>query len=161
MAPELYHHEAYDARYVNDLLKYLFTNDYSAADMWALGALLYEMVVGHLPFDGTSETEIRKSILVGKLRIPNTISAPLRELLKGLLASDPSKRLNADDVVEFPWVNAECQPAERTIDHDCVAKVCELMVISTDTLKKKLEANEADYLTAAYYLLLHNSVAND
>ena len=72
-------------------------------DWWALGVLLYEVVVGAVPFTfvdnrpqyGLPPTELYKNILNPRYRLylPSRLSSPLCDLIKRLLAWDPLTRL--------------------------------------------------------------------
>lgn len=69
-----------------------------SVDWWALGMLIYELVVGDLPFKfgnlkGSDELLIYKMILDDKIQIPSRLSNELRTLLEGLLEKDPEKRI--------------------------------------------------------------------
>jgi tetratricopeptide (TPR) repeat protein len=68
------------------------------ADMWALGATLYEAVEGHRPFDGSSITAVLAGILT-RPSAPPQHAGPLRDLLDALLSKDPAGRPRARAVV--------------------------------------------------------------
>ncbi len=66
------------------------------ADLWAVGAVLYEMLTGRKPFEGDHDIAIAHAILhnqpvpISTLR--NNLSAPLEDLVERLLQKDPSRR---------------------------------------------------------------------
>ena len=66
------------------------------SDLFALGAVMYEMLTGERAFGGTSEAEIVHSLLFGDLRPPSArapeIPAELDELVTRLLSREPDQR---------------------------------------------------------------------
>lgn len=62
-------------------------------DWWALGILTYEMLVGYPPFFDESPFRIYEKILEGKVQFPKWIDARAKDLIKGLLTIDHTKRL--------------------------------------------------------------------
>lgn len=71
-------------------------NDYGqAVDWWGLGIVMYEMMIGKLPFYNQNTDIMFGNILVEDVRFPRNvnISSEARELLLGLLVKDPKKRL--------------------------------------------------------------------
>jgi len=62
------------------------------ADWWALGVLIYEMLVGIDPFNANDPMEIYKRILSVDLKFPTKFYKDGRSLIKHLLQIDLSKR---------------------------------------------------------------------
>jgi serine/threonine protein kinase len=64
-----------------------------AADLWALGCLLYRMLLGETPFAAASEYLIFERITSHDLHVPDTIAPTAQDLLKQLLDNDPKSRI--------------------------------------------------------------------
>jgi len=77
IAPEIIHYQAYGA----------------SVDWWAYGVLLYEMLVGQPPFDGEDEEELFSAITDHAVSYPKSISKEAKDICKGLLVKNPTKRL--------------------------------------------------------------------
>lgn len=77
-----------------------------AMDVWAVGAVLYFMLYGRVPFSGKDETAVLENICAGKLRFPRQpeTSRKVRNLLKGVLGEkDPRTRIPLADLKMHPW----------------------------------------------------------
>ncbi|TPX34896.1 hypothetical protein SmJEL517_g02562 [Synchytrium microbalum] len=79
-----------------------------AVDWWALGVLIYEMLLGQSPFRGEDEDEIFEAILEDDILYPVTMQRDAVTLLQKLLCKDPSKRLgsskaDAEDIKKHPF----------------------------------------------------------
>jgi serine/threonine protein kinase len=67
------------------------------ADVWAFGAVLYEMLTGRHPFSGETVSDILASVLKSDpdwTALPATTPAAIRRLLRRCLQKDPRQRLH-------------------------------------------------------------------
>ncbi|KAJ8599450.1 hypothetical protein CTAYLR_008038 [Chrysophaeum taylorii] len=62
-------------------------------DAWALGVLIFEMLVGYPPFCGTSPLDVYKRVLKTDPRPSARCAGEARDLVASLLVRDPAKRL--------------------------------------------------------------------
>jgi|EP00669_Euglena_mutabilis_P007088 protein kinase A len=79
-----------------------------AVDWWALGILTYEMLVGYPPFFDESPFRIYEKILEGKVQFPKWVDGRAKDLIKGLLTTDHTKRLGTlkrgvTDIKKHKW----------------------------------------------------------
>ena len=80
-------------------------------DMWALGAVAYEMLHNRTAFHGNTEQDIemRISMSGGYNDLRRSLSAAAKGLLQGLMCQEVAKRMTAADVLAHPWVRAAAQ----------------------------------------------------
>lgn len=93
---------------VNLTLEEKNTNS-SAADMWSLGVILYNMVCATMPFVGKDLCGLAERIIEGKPA--KAASAELQNVLSAMLKRDPAQRISFKALLETPWVrHAESAP---------------------------------------------------
>jgi hypothetical protein len=66
------------------------------ADIWAFGAVLFEMLTGKRPFDGEDMTEVLGAVVRLEPRwdtLPSDVPLPVRTLLQSCLVKDPRRRV--------------------------------------------------------------------
>ncbi|XP_024085925.1 ribosomal protein S6 kinase 2 beta-like isoform X2 [Cimex lectularius] len=66
-----------------------------AADWWSYGVLMFEMLTGALPFQGSNRKETMTQILKAKLGMPPHLSMEAQSLLRVLFKRNPANRLGA------------------------------------------------------------------
>ena len=86
----------------------VLNQDYNEkCDTWSVGVILYMFLVGRPPFNGRSNEEIINSIKTKNLDENNEKllqrSPEVRDLVKGLLEKDTSKRLSAKEALNHKW----------------------------------------------------------
>ncbi|OAQ70401.1 serine/threonine-protein kinase Eg2 [Pochonia chlamydosporia 170] len=81
-------------------------------DLWSLGVLTYEFLVGEAPFEDTPVMTQRR-IQRADMSIPSFVSSEAADLIKRLLVLDPEKRISLEQVQVHPWILKHCVKGER------------------------------------------------
>ena len=68
-------------------------------DIWSLGTICYEMLVGHKPFNGKSMDELFQKVKNGTYSLPLSLSKEVVSFINGMLQQDPNKRLTANQLL--------------------------------------------------------------
>lgn len=74
------------------------------ADIWSLGVLLYEFLVGAPPFESNDHDLTCEKIKEVKFEFPDFIDEDARDLINSFLQRDPTKRISLDQVKNHPWI---------------------------------------------------------
>ena len=69
------------------------------ADMWSAGVLLFQLVTGQQPFKAQKDLDLIRLIIKGNYKIPNTVSANMQTILKGLMEVNEEKRFKLSDLL--------------------------------------------------------------
>ncbi|CAN8017214.1 unnamed protein product [Ixodes persulcatus] len=83
-----------------------------SCDMWSLGVIMYILLCGFPPFYSNHGLAIspgmKKRIRAGQYDFPNpewkNVSQDAKDLIRGLLRTDPSQRLNIEEVLANKWI---------------------------------------------------------
>uniref|UniRef100_A0A7S1XXJ4 Protein kinase domain-containing protein n=1 Tax=Phaeomonas parva TaxID=124430 RepID=A0A7S1XXJ4_9STRA len=85
-----------------------------SVDVWSLGVLCYEFLVGTPPFEAESYSDTYRRIQRVDLRWPPahivSISDAAKDLITKLLVKDPAQRMALVDVPAHPWIVDMCGP---------------------------------------------------
>ncbi|XP_078034832.1 aurora kinase C [Augochlora pura] len=79
------------------------THDHTV-DLWSLGVLCYECLVGTPPFLAKTYEETYVRIKKAQYKFPDHVSEGARDLISKLLVVNPEKRLPLEDVLKHPWI---------------------------------------------------------
>uniref|UniRef100_A0A8C7X3S8 non-specific serine/threonine protein kinase n=1 Tax=Oryzias sinensis TaxID=183150 RepID=A0A8C7X3S8_9TELE len=153
-APELFEGKEYDGPKV---------------DIWSLGVVLYVLVCGALPFDGSTLQNLRARVLSGKFRIPFFMSTDCEYLIRHMLVLEPSRRLSMEQICKNKWMRqgdpdpdfdrliAECEQVktEREVEliNEQVLMAMSEMGLDRERTLQSLQTDAYDHYSAIYSLL--------
>ncbi|XP_019705844.1 serine/threonine-protein kinase ATG1a isoform X3 [Elaeis guineensis] len=109
MAPEIIQDRKYDAK----------------ADLWSVGAILFQLVTGKLPFDGNTHFQLFQNILAtNELQFPEDVLVNLHpdciDLCRSLLRRNPVERLAFEDFFNHkfmaPRISGTAIESQNTAD---------------------------------------------
>ncbi|CAA0836363.1 Protein kinase superfamily protein [Striga hermonthica] len=100
MAPEIMQLQKYDAK----------------ADLWSVGAILFQLVTGKTPFTGNNQIELLQNIIKStELQFPRKavdLNPLCKDLCRKLLRRDPVERLTFEEFFNHPYLSQKKQPDE-------------------------------------------------
>lgn len=81
-------------------------------DLWSLGVLCYELLVGEPPFQTGSYDETFIKITQVKYHVPDFMSTAAKHFISKLIVANPEQRMSLSDVKKHPWIvaNTSTQP---------------------------------------------------
>ena len=72
-------------------------------DIWCIGVLLFELITGNVPFQGTDLDTLKQNILHLKIAWPKDINIDAKNLIKKILKSDPASRISLEDMLKHQF----------------------------------------------------------
>ena len=77
------------------------------ADIWSLGTICYEMLIGKCTFDANSMKELIGKVEKGNYLLPTSLSKEAASFLNGMLQYDPKKRLTAEQLSRHKFLTKD------------------------------------------------------
>ena len=80
-----------------------------SADIWSLGSICYEMLMGKRVFNGRNVGDLRKKVEIGNYTLPTTLSKETVSFINAMLQYDPKKRLNIEQLSRHKFLTKNVQ----------------------------------------------------
>lgn len=75
-----------------------------SVDLWLLGILCYEFLVGRPPFEEQEKAATYKRILNVDLTIPSFVDKDAADLIRRLLKKEATQRIQLSEIENHPWI---------------------------------------------------------
>lgn len=99
----------------------------NACDLWALGCIVYMMMVGYPPFYDADRDTLKEKIIEGRIDFSgkswSKISETGKQFVKALLNVDVNKRLTAREALQHPWLSEVDTKIPQEIDKSVVSSM--------------------------------------
>ncbi|ONI23651.1 hypothetical protein PRUPE_2G200500 [Prunus persica] len=122
MAPEIIQNQKYDAKSLQ-------------ADLWSVGAILFQLVTGKPPFDGNCQLQLFQNILTSTgVRFPQgaleELHADCVDLCRSLLRQNPVERLSFTEFFNHKFLReaSQAESAPRNVEHTSLLPPLKSMV---------------------------------
>ena len=130
-------------------------------DIWSLGVILFVLVCGALPFDGSSLPKLRAKILSGKFKVPYHMSKECESLIRKMIVVDPSQRISLTQLKADKWLYDGAEGSEQTNTnfqitpdmHEKVMRELDKIGLDRDEVENAMKQNIYNHFQACYYLV--------
>ncbi|KAK2589050.1 hypothetical protein KPH14_001888 [Odynerus spinipes] len=139
-----------------------------SCDIWSLGVIMYILLCGFPPFYSNHGLAIspgmKKRIRLGQYDFPapewSNVSVQARDLIKGMLCTDPAQRLQIDEVMRNKWIAKYTEVPPTPLHTGRVLREGEeLWPEVQEEMTRSLATMRVDYDTASLKQLDHTNNA--
>jgi calcium-dependent protein kinase len=90
----------------------VLNNNYDEkCDLWSIGVILYILLCGYPPFNGSNDEQIIKKVKEGKYRTDEeewqNISNDAIDIINKLLQYEPHNRISAAEALQHKWIREQ------------------------------------------------------
>lgn len=132
MAPEILQFHKYDAK----------------ADLWSVGTILYELLVGKPPFNGANHMQLLRNIERQEAKIPDSVARDLspacQDLIRQLLKRNPVERISFEEFFAHPFLSGMPTKPGSRVQPSISSTVPQVPSVSAGPGVQRLEPVSAD-----------------
>ncbi len=116
------------------------------ADVWAVGALLYELMTGETPLDGPNDIAVFKKLMGNEpiAPLPSEIEAPVRAVIEKALQHDVSLRFataaHMRDAIEDALITLGLRATTAHVEQVCATKLADRIAERRHFIEVSLKA---------------------
>jgi len=136
-------------------------------DVWSLGIIMFCLIVGHQPWDGSSASELLRCMKEDGLQIPEDISDDCVDLLLNMLKLKEEDRIQISQIRDHPWILQDFdEPPQSYLPEPCEIDDVDLDILdqlkqigftdsSSDESINEILSMKRSQIVATYHLLLN------
>ena len=83
------------------------------ADIWSLGTICYELLIGKSVFNAETMNELVSKVENGNYTVPTSVSSEIITFLNGMLQYEGKNRFSADELANHPFLTKDCRNFTR------------------------------------------------
>ena len=116
-----------------------------SADIWSIGTICYEMLIGRSAFDSENMKELSDKIEKGNYTVPTNISAELVSFLNGMLQYEGKNRLNIEQLSRHAFITKDVKQFKK---------------INLNEISNKIEDNQIEVNTKENKTFIQKPIKN-
>ncbi len=84
-------------------------------DIWCIGILMFELLTGNIPFQGSDQQSLNGNILKNKIVWPRDMDLSAKDLISKILKTEPSERIPLKEMLKHPFFLKNCEKPNENL----------------------------------------------